>query len=168
METETLKKGKIVAVPKLRFREFEENWYKTKLGDFLTFKNGLNSDKEKYGSGIKFINVLDIINNDFITYNRIRGSVEVTDKEIEKNSVSYGDILFQRSSETREEVGQSNVYLDPDKTAVFGGFVIRGKRIRDYNPLFLHFLLKTDSARNEITSKSGGSTRYNPYYAFKN
>lgn len=161
METETLKREKINAFPKLRFREFEENWYKTKLGEFLTFKNGLNSDKEKYGSGIKFINVLDIINNDFLTYTRIRGWVEVTDKEIEKNSVSYGDILFQRSSETREEVGQSNVYLDPDKTAIFGGFVIRGRGYKDYNPLFLHFLLKTDSARNEITSKSGGSTRYN-------
>lgn len=161
MEPETVKKNEIKAAPELRFREFEGIWQKIKLGEFLTFKNGLNSDKEKYGRGIKFINVLDIINNDFITYDRIIGSVEVTEKELEKNSVTYGDVLFQRSSETREEVGQSNVYLDRQKTAVFGGFVIRGKRIKKYNPLFIHNLLKTEAARKEITSKSGGSTRYN-------
>jgi type I restriction enzyme S subunit len=161
METEILEQKEIKRVPNLRFEEFEAKWFNTKLGEFLTFKNGLNSEKEKYGSGIKFINVLDIINNDFITYERIIGSVEVTQKELEKNNVSFGDILFQRSSETREDVGQSNVYLDKHKSAVFGGFVIRGKGLKDYNPLFINYLLKTGSARNEITSKSGGSTRYN-------
>src|SRR5690606_12839113 len=45
--------------------------------------------------------------------------------------------------------------------ATFGGFVIRGKKMGIYNPLFLHNLLKTQTARNSITSKSGGSTRYN-------
>ena len=103
------------SVPELRFKEFNEEWKTLILGDLLTFKNGLNSDKEKYGKGIKFINVLDILNNDFITYDNIIGSVEITEKEFEKNEVSYGDILFQRSSETREEVGQTNVYLDRNK-----------------------------------------------------
>ena len=51
-----------------------------------------------------------------------------------------GDILFQRSSETREEVGTACVYLDKNKTATFGGFVIRGKKIGDYEPMFLNKL----------------------------
>ena len=148
-------------IPKLRFREFKKNWETITLGDLLTFKNGLNSEKEKYGKGIKFINVLDILNNPFITYDKIIGSVEVTEKEFEKNEVSYGDILFQRSSETRAEVGQANVYLDKDKSSVFGGFVIRGKAKYEYNPLFMNYLLRTPIARKEITDKSGGSTRYN-------
>lgn len=152
---------KKILAPKLRFQEFNDAWTKIKLGDLLTFKNGLNSDREKYGKGIKFINVLDILNNNFITYDKILGSVEVTEKEFEKNEVSYGDILFQRSSETRDEVGQANVYLDRNKSSVFGGFVIRGKAKYEYNPLFMNYLLRTPIARKEITDKSGGSTRYN-------
>jgi len=162
MNTATLYNEKKKTIgPKLRFQEFNNEWTKIKLGDLLTFKNGLNSDKEKYGKGIKFINVLDILNNNFITYDKILGSVEVTEKEFEKNEVSYGDILFQRSSETRAEVGQANVYLDRDKSSVFGGFVIRGKAKYEYNPLFMNYLLRTPIARKEITDKSGGSTRYN-------
>ena len=137
-------------VPELRFREFKKDWINLTLGELLTFKNGLNSDKDKYGSGVKFINVLDIIENNFITYDKIIGSVEVTKKEFDKNEIVYGDILFQRSSETREEVGQSNVYLDKNKSAVFGGFVIRGHSKKVYEPMFMNYLLKTWLVRKEI------------------
>lgn len=148
-------------IPELRFPGFEGEWDNMLLGDILTFKNGINAAKEDYGFGHKFINVLDIINNDFITNEKIIGSVNISDADFQKNIVEYGDILFQRSSETREEVGQANVYLDKNKPATFGGFVIRGKKKAEYNPLFLNYLLKTQKARNEITTKSGGSTRYN-------
>ena len=154
-------KMKVKKVPKLRFPKFDGEWETIKLGELFSFKNGINADKEKYGRGAKFISVLDIIDNHYITYDNILGSVEITEKEFEKNEVTYGDILFQRSSETREEVGQANVYLDKERSAVFGGFVIRGKKKADYQPIFMNYLLKTWLARKEITTKSGGSTRYN-------
>lgn len=132
-----------------------------KLGDLLEFKNGINASKEQYGKGIKFVNVSDILNNDFLTYENIAGLVDIDSLTLSKYSVEYGDILFQRSSETRDEVGTANVYLDKDNTAAFGGFVIRGKKQGDYNPIFLNNLLKSATARNSITSRSGGSTRYN-------
>lgn len=138
-----------------------EAWVEKKLGDLLEFKNGINASKEQYGKGVKFINVLDILNNDFITYDNIAGRVDIDDTTLEKYPVKYGDILFQRSSETREEVGTANVYLDKEKTATFGGFVIRGRKIGNYDPIFFNKLLKTNAARDSITSKSGGSTRYN-------
>ncbi|CAK4070591.1 restriction endonuclease subunit S [Vibrio sp. 16] len=148
-------------VPKLRFEEFSENWQAIELGELMTFKNGINASREQYGRGVKFINVMDIIENDYITYDRIVGSVDVENKEFEKNIVEYGDILFQRSSETREEVGQANVYLDKKNVATFGGFVIRGKKVGDFDSVCMNYLLKTDKARKEVTTKSGGSTRYN-------
>src|SRR5659263_206161 len=147
--------------PKLRFPEFSGDWEFKKLVELLEFKNGINASKEQYGQGVKFINVLDILNNEFITYDKIIGSVDVDNDTVNKYPVNFGDILFQRSSETREEVGTASVYLDNQKTATFGGFVIRGRKISEYIPLFLNQLLKTDMARNDITSKSGGSTRYN-------
>ncbi|WP_188050347.1 restriction endonuclease subunit S [Flavobacterium sp. GP15] len=148
-------------LPQLRFPGFEGEWEEKKLGDLLEFKNGINATKEQYGRGVKFINVLDILNNDFITHDKIIGSVDVEQSIADKFSVNYGDILFQRSSETREEVGTACVYLDKDTSSTFGGFVIRGKKIGEYEPIFLNKLLKTNLSRDAITSRSGGSTRYN-------
>ena len=150
-----------MATPKLRFKEFHEDWPKTSFQNLFIFKNGINASKEQYGSGTKFINVLDIINNpNGITYDSIIGSVQVSQKDIDKNLVNYGDVVFQRSSETREEVGQSNVYLSKEPV-VFGGFVIRGSAQVPYDPLFMNGLLKTDKVRDQITQLSGGSTRFN-------
>lgn len=147
--------------PKLRFKEFDGCWENTSFQSLFTFKNGINASKEQYGSGTKFINVLDIINNpNGITYDSIIGSVQVFQKDIDKNLVNYGDVVFQRSSETREEVGQSNVYLSKEPV-VFGGFVIRGSARVSYDPLFMNGLLKTDKVRDQITQLSGGSTRFN-------
>lgn len=148
-------------VPELRFKEYSEFWSETSLGKMFEFKNGLNSSKDKYGSGKKFINVLDILGDVVITYESIIGKVEVTEKELEKNEVIYGDVLFQRSSETREDAGQANIYVDKKESAVFGGFVIRGRKKTEFNPYFINYLLKTSSARKEVTTKSGGSTRFN-------
>jgi type I restriction enzyme, S subunit len=53
------------------------------------------------------------------------------------------------------------VYLDKEHSATFGGFVIRGKMINSYDPAFMNYLLKTSKSREEITTKSGGCTRYN-------
>lgn len=141
-----------LAKPKLRFKNYIDSWQLKKLSELLEFKNGINAQKEQYGHGVKFINVLDILNNDFLTYDKIIGSVDIDDTTLNRNSVSYGDILFQRSSETREEVGSACVYLDKDRISAFGGFVIRGKKIGTYDPVFFNKLLKTDLARDEITS----------------
>ena len=148
-------------VPELRFPEFSDTWEEKTLGQFMSFKNGINADKEQYGHGRKFINVLDIIAEKPIYHDTIIGSVSVSNKEFEKNEVVFGDILFQRSSETREDAGQSNIYLDTDHSATFGGFVIRGRPTAKFDPVYFDLLLKTRSARKEVTTKSGGSTRFN-------
>jgi type I restriction enzyme S subunit len=170
-ETETLKKGLMqkLLTEGIGHGEFKDSeigripvgWGVVRLENLLTFKNGINASKEQYGRGYKFINVLDIINNLTINYKNIIGNVEIPKEEFLNNEVFYGDILFQRSSETREEVGQSNIYLDKEKSCTFGGFVIRGRAIQDYNPVFMNYLFKIPIIRKQITSRSGGSTRYN-------
>lgn len=147
-------------VPRLRFPGFEGEWEAKELGDLLMFQNGINAPAEKYGKGIKYISVMDILNNTFITYDRIRGLVDIDDQTLKNYSVEYGDIVFQRSSETPEDIGHSNVYLD-DRTATFGGFVIRGKKTGDYNPLFFKYLLDSGTARKEIIRIGQGAQHYN-------
>ena len=143
------KDKKVLNVPNLRFPNFFEEWEEHYLSEYLEFKNGLNPNAEKFGRGIKFISVMDILSNNVITYDCIRASVEITAEELKSFIVKNGDILFQRSSETLEDVGRANVYID-DKPAVFGGFVIRGKKKSEYNPLFFKYLLATPYARRKI------------------
>ena len=154
------KDKKVLNVPNMRFPEFIEEWEEHYLSEYLEFKNGLNPNAKKFGRGIKFISVMDILSNNVITYDCIRASVEITAEELKSFIVKNGDILFQRSSETLEDVGRANVYMD-DKPAVFGGFVIRGKKKSEYNPLFFKYLLATPYARRKIIPMGAGAQHFN-------
>ena len=147
-------------VPTLRFPEFQGEWEELGLSELLDFKNGLNPKPDKFGKGIKFISVMDILNNAVITYDCIKASVDVTEKELSDFSVEKGDMLFQRSSETLEDVGRANVYMD-DKTAVFGGFVIRGKKKGEYDPQYFNYLLRSPFARKRIIPMGAGAQHFN-------
>ena len=103
---------------------------------------------------------MDILNNAVITYDCIKSSVDVTEKELSDFSVEKGDILFQRSSETLEDVGRANAYMD-DKTAVFGGFVIRGKKKGEYDPQYFNYLLRSPFARKRIIPMGAGAQHFN-------
>lgn len=103
---------------------------------------------------------MDILNNAVITYDCIKASVDVTEKELSDFSVEKGDILFQRSSETLEDVGRANVYMD-DKTAIFGGFVIRGKKKGEYDPQYFNYLLRSPFARKRIIPMGAGAQHFN-------
>ena len=149
-----------INVPNLRFPEFKGEWEEHRLSELLDFKNGLNPKPDKFGKGIKFISVMDILNNAVITYDCIKSSVDVTEKELSDFSVEKGDILFQRSSETLEDVGRANAYMD-DKTAVFGGFVIRGKKKGEYDPQYFNYLLRSPFARKRIIPMGAGAQHFN-------
>ena len=120
----------------------------------------MNPKPERFGKGIKFISVMDILNNAVITNDCIRASVDVSEEKLLSFCVENGDILFQRSSETLEDVGRANVYMD-NKPAVFGGFVIRGKKKAEYEPLFFRYLLASPFARKKIIPMGAGAQHFN-------
>ena len=136
-------------------------WQEKRLSDLLEFQNGVNAEKEKFNSGVKMISVMDILDERPIIYDAIRGQVDIDEKALNNYSVTYGDILFQRSSEIVEDAGKSNVYLDRDKTATYSGFVIRGKKIANYDPVYLNELLKTTGVRRQIIKYAAGSQHIN-------
>ena len=154
------KDKKVLNVPNIRFPEFKEEWEECFLSDILEFKNGLNPKANKFGKGTKFISVMDILNNIFITYDCIKATVEATEEEKLNFSVEKGDVLFQRSSETLDDVGRANVYMD-ERPAIFGGFVIRGKKKGEYNPLFFRYLLSSPCSRRKIIPMGAGAQHFN-------
>ena len=144
----------------MRFPEFSGEWEEHTLSKYLEFKNGLNPDAKRIGSGLPFISVMDILSEGVINYDNIRGKVNATEKEIECFGVKDGDLLFQRSSETLEDVGRANVYMD-NRTAIYGGFVIRGRKIGNYDPLFFKYLLATPLARKRTCRMGAGAQHFN-------
>lgn len=136
-------------------------WGNILLGQIMDFKNGLNTDKSQYGKGLKFVNVMDIFGNDILTEEKIIGRVQVSENRIEDNLLMFGDILFNRTSETFDEIAMSAVYMD-DKPAVFGGFVIRG-RLKDavLTPSFSVYAFASNNFRNQVIKLGQGAVRAN-------
>jgi len=136
-------------------------WTSHKLGDLFDFKNGLNAEKERYGQGTKFINVMDIFNHDILYCGDIKGEVQASDKHIQDYLVKNGDILFNRTSEIVEEIAFSAVYMD-NAPVVFGGFVIRARPTTNkLLPEYCVYLLLTDKIRRELIRRSQGVVRAN-------
>ncbi len=148
-------------VPEIRFEGFTDPWEQRRLGELLLFQNGFNGGRDSFGRGMPLISVMDVLAEVFITYDSIRGKASVDPVERDRYLVEYGDVLFQRSSENQEDAGTSNVYLDQGRPAIFGGFVIRGKRIADYDPLAMRYLLSSQLVRRQITSRAQGAQHIN-------
>ena len=132
-----------------------------KLDELVLLQNGINASAEKYGKGTKCISVMDILNNSYIDYELIKGSVEVTNDQKNNYIVTYGDILFVRSSENLKDAGKSNVYVDKKMNAVFGGFAIRGKKNSEYNPYYINMALKLNSVRKQMMKYAAGTQHIN-------
>lgn len=136
-------------------------WEQRKLGELLLFQNGFNGSSESFGSGIPLISVMDVLDDEFITHETVRGKARLNCEEASRYCVEYGDVLFQRSSENQEDAGTSNVYLDQHVSSAFGGFVIRGKKVGEYNPIFIKYLLGSPFIREQITHRAQGAQHIN-------
>ena len=131
------------------------------MGELLLFQNGFNGSSESFGSGIPLISVMDVLDDKFITHETVRGKARLNCEEASRYCVEYGDVLFQRSSENQEDAGTSNVYLDQHVSSAFGGFVIRGKKVGEYNPIFIKYLLGSPFIREQITHRAQGAQHIN-------
>lgn len=138
-----------------------KDWEVKRLGELLEFKNGYNTDASNFGKGVPFASVLDALSDRPATSKSILGRVVATRKAEDEFSLTYGDLIFTRSSETLEDVGRSNVYVDRCQGAIFGGFVIRGRPIFKFDSVFLNYLLKDGAHRIRVYSQGAGAQHYN-------
>jgi type I restriction enzyme S subunit len=138
-----------------------DGWKKTSLGKIFEFKNGVNAEKSSYGQGIKFINIMDIFQGNFILAEKISGKILLSDKKIKKNLVIEGDVLFNRTSEISEEIALTSVYLGNEKV-VFGGFVIKGHpKDKSLDNMFKKYCFFSENVRKEIIRRGQGAVRTN-------
>lgn len=141
----------------------QEDWKDYKLGDLGTFIGGVTSIKpDDYGHGTPFITYKNIYKNSKVNADELE-LMKVSQKDIQKRSCIYGDILFTASSETPDEVAMSSVLLDTIPNLTFNGFSKR-YRLNDFNtlsPEFARYLFRNKLFRQEIYQLATGDIRFN-------
>lgn len=138
-----------------------KGWSKNNLDSLFSFKNGVNASKQQYGTGYKFVNLMDIFQNPILKAEYIIGSVTITQNQFENYQLKYGDVLFNRTSETDDEIAYSSVYLDT-APAVFGGFVIKGSPItQKIDPKYSVYAFYSNYFRSQVIRLGQGAVRAN-------
>ena len=147
--------------PELRFSEFKGDWESNYLDQIGEFKNGFNADKQAFGTGIEFINLMDIFGKSEIQKTHL-GRVEIPEKQLEQYKIQKGDVLFVRSSVKREGVGQSCLINDDFKDTVYSGFIIRFReKCSILYHLYKKYCFAESSFRKEILSFATSSANTN-------
>jgi len=148
-------------IPELRFGEFSDVWKEEYLGLLGDLKNGFNADKEAFGSGVEFINLMDIFGQSEISRMPL-GRVQISQSQLEQYKIKRGDVLFVRSSVKREGVGQSCLVNDDFVDTIYSGFIIRFRqkeKILDYS--FQKYCFATSIFRKKILSVATSSANTN-------
>ncbi len=136
-------------------------WEIASLDELYDFSNGINADKSAFGSGVPFINVLEIITRETLDDSLIPGRVTLPAATIKRYQVRHGDVLFNRTSETQDEVALSSVYLG-DSEPVFGGFVFRAQaKTKRLLAEYAAYALRARYVREQVVARGQGGIRAN-------
>lgn len=146
-----------------RLPGFHGEWEVKTLGDLGSTFGGLTGKtKADFGEGssqyITFMNVMTNVVIDCSAFERVK--VLPTESQ---NRVVKGDLLFNGSSETPEEVALCSVLTEEIPNLFLNSFCF-GFRFREgaeANGLFLAYYLRSKAGRELMKSLAQGSTRYN-------
>lgn len=134
-----------MAVPKLRFKEFKNEWKKIKLKDISTdISYGMNSAATEFDGTNKYIRITDIDEKTSLYSDTPVSPLGILD---DKFLVKENDILFAR---TGASTGKSYLYNKTDGKLYFAGFLIRANIKKDYNSRFIFEQTKLNKYNNWI------------------
>lgn len=147
---------------KKRLPGFSGAWKEFCIGKIGEFYGGLSGKtKNDFNCGnahyITFLNVLSNVKID----TSILASVNVKETE-NQNAVKKGDLFFNTSSETPEEVGMCAVLDEEIENTYLNSFCF-GFRMKnnEHNPIFLSYYLNSSIGRKIMSTLAQGATRYN-------
>lgn len=147
---------------KKRLKGFTEPWVEKQLGKIgFTFSGLTGKTKNDFGTGnAKYITFLNVLNNPILKSDLFE---EVTIKQGERqNSCHKGDLFFNTSSETPEEVGICAM-LETEQDSLYLNSFCFGYRLNDNNivPEYLAYYFRSNEGRKLMRVLAQGVTRYN-------
>ena len=145
--------------PKIRFKNFSDEWVESRLGELGETYSGLSGKtKNDFGRGnAKYITYLNVFSNSIADIKL----TEPIEKDEKQNQVKFGDVLFTTSSETPNEVGMSSVWLGNFQNCYLNSFCFGYRLTQKINHYYLAYLLRSENIRNEIILLAQGISRYN-------
>ena len=132
------------------------DWKVVSLGEIGRFSKGKGISRTESNTGmIPAIRYGEI----YTTHNDyIKSFTSHISEEIAKSSrkLTYGDILFTASGETKEDIGKAVAFAINDCEAYAGGDIIIFSSSIDIDPIFFGFLLNTKIVVEQRASKAQG------------
>ena len=148
---------------KVRLKGFNDKWVEKTIGDIGFTYNGITGKgKKDFGHGSsKYITFLNILNNPSINTNEFE-PVDIDPLTEQQNEVKKGDLFFNTSSETPEDVGTCSTLLSHVENVYLNSFCF-GYRLTDneISGLFLSYYFRSSTGRAKMASLAQGATRYN-------
>lgn len=145
-----------------KIRTSDSLWEKYVIGDIGDFYSGLTGkQKDDFGKGnARYITFLNVLNNTVIDISKLE-SVQVNEDEYQ-NEVLKGDLFFNTSSETPEEVGMCAVLMDSIRNTYLNsfcfGFRLKTKKVY---ALFFSYYFNSQEGRKIMRILAQGATRFN-------
>ena len=134
-------------VPKLRFKEFSDEWCETTLGETATFKQGIQVDVDKqflkpFDNSVRFIRIVD--------YTQNTKDIRYISKPANANYVDEHDVVLVRYGATAGFVGHGI-------KGVIANNMFTVTPNSNINKDFLYTILKQDKIYNKLNSSNGSS-----------
>ena len=133
--------------PKLRFKEFSDEWCETTLGETTTFKQGIQVGVDKqfskpFDNSVRFIRIVD--------YTQNTKDIRYISKPANANYVDEHDVVLVRYGATAGFVGHGI-------KGVIANNMFTVTPNSNINKDFLYTILKQDKIYNKLNSSNGSS-----------
>lgn len=146
-------------VPEIRFDGFYEEWSVLQLkglGQKYTSLTGKSKNDFGHGDG-RYVTFSNVLANPISSIN----GVEKIEVDNSQNAVKFGDLFFNISSETYDEVGMSSVWTHDVENYYLNSFCMGFRPNIKMDNYFITYLLRSRSVRKQIMKLAQGISRIN-------
>lgn len=145
--------------PKIRFGGYNDDWEKTQLNDIgKKYTSLTGKTKEDFGHGEgRYITFTNILANPVA----LLEGVEKIEVDKRQTDVKNGDLFFNISSETYEEVGMSSVWTYDKENYYLNSFCMGFRPSIELDSYFITYLLRSQAVRKQIMKLAQGISRIN-------
>ncbi|MFV8472111.1 restriction endonuclease subunit S [Mycoplasma sp. 1458C] len=150
--------------PEIRFKGFDDEWVKFKLGDIGIFNsNGVDKVFREKDNAVHMVNYMDVYNKVEITLNNIDRFMITTanNSELIKNNLIKGDILFTPSSETIDDIGHTFVVQETIPNLVYSYHLVRFRpNSEEFYETFANYCLDQKRLCDQYMLRAQGVQRF--------
>lgn len=139
------------------FTQRGKRWTERRLGELMTFRNGVNFTKSSRGDAVKIVGVKDFQNKYWASLDNL-DTVTTAGSLRDVDMLKENDLLFVRSNGNVELIGRCLLVGPVTEKIAHSGFTIRARlNVGSVIPKYLCHFLKSNKARRAMIDKGIGT-----------